>query len=81
MYKFNSIYLEMSQEKTVYERSTYSFLEWLGDVGGLSDALRIIGQVMVRPFAYFVLQTELLSRVFRSSTDAAAIGDLKRIPQ
>ena len=75
MYKFNSVYLELSQDKTVYERSTYSFLEWLGDVGGLADALRIIGLILVRPFAYFVLKMELLSRVYRSSNDATAIFD------
>ena len=81
MYKFNSVYLELSQDKTVYERSTYSFLEWLGDVGGLADALRIIGLILVRPFAYFVLKMELLSRVYRSSNDATAIFDQKKIPR
>ena len=40
-------------------------LEWLGDVGGLFDGLRAIGKSVVRPFAVFALQTELLSKLFR----------------
>ena len=33
------------------DRSAYNYLEWLGDVGGLFDALRIIGAVLVGPLA------------------------------
>ena len=31
--------LKLSQEQTVIERSTYSLLEWIGDIGGLFDGL------------------------------------------
>lgn len=41
-YKFSSVALYFGQDQTVIERQTYSMLEWLGDIGGLSDALRII---------------------------------------
>ena len=47
------------------ERETYGILEWLGDVGGLYDALRLIGVLLVAPFAQFWLKSELLSNIFR----------------
>ena len=50
-YKFTSLSFEMAKESNVIERSTYSVLEWLGDVGGLHDALTIIGYYLVCPFA------------------------------
>ena len=47
------------------ERQTYSFLEWLGDIGGLYDALRLIGLLFITPFNSFARKAELLSQVFR----------------
>ena len=38
-YKFTSIDLILSSDIIVHERETYSILEWLGDIGGLFDAL------------------------------------------
>ena len=40
-------------------------MEWLGDIGGLYDALRLIGMVIVAPYSSFALKAELLSQVFR----------------
>ena len=51
MYKFNSIFWELKQEVTTYERSTYSLLEWLANVGGLTDALKTIGTLIIGPIA------------------------------
>ena len=51
-------------DQNVTERQTYSFLEWLGDIGGLYDALRLIGLLMMSPFSSFFLKSELLSQVF-----------------
>ena len=65
MYKFNSIMFELKQQMTTYERSTYSFLEWLGDVGGLVDGLRLIVQFIVGPIATLAVKKELLSHIFR----------------
>ena len=52
-------------EQTTYERSTYSLLEWLGDVGGLFDGLGLIAHLVIGPVATFVLKAEILSLVFR----------------
>ena len=46
------------------ERSTYSSLEWLGDIGGLYDALLFIGKVVVSPIALLSLKAELVTRAF-----------------
>ena len=39
LYKFVSFDLYVSLDSLVTERESYSLLEWLGDIGGLLDAL------------------------------------------
>ena len=63
-YKFTSLVFRIAPESKVVERSTYSVLEWLGDVGGLHDALYAIGYYIVYPFAALNLELELLKRFF-----------------
>ena len=46
-------------------RKTYSFLDWLGDMGGLFDGLYLIGMIIVAPISNFSLKAELLSSMFR----------------
>ena len=41
----------LSKDRKVYTRSIYTFLDCLGDVGGLFDALKYIGQFTM--FFYF----------------------------
>ena len=40
-------------------------MDWLGDVGGLFDALRLIASMLAGPIAALALKAELLSQVFR----------------
>ena len=40
-------------------------LDWLGDVGGLFDALRLIARLLIGPIAALTLKAELLSHFFR----------------
>ena len=40
-------------------RQTYSFLDWLGDCGGLIDALALIGRLVASPFAAYALHKKL----------------------
>lgn len=47
------------------ERQTYSLLDLLGDVGGLFDALKLIGGGLMFPFAQFALGVTLLAQNFR----------------
>ena len=37
----------MSKDVVVHSRQIYNFLDLLGDIGGLSDALMIIGKLIV----------------------------------
>ena len=37
-YKIIGAWIELGQDLIYVERQTYSFLEWLGDVGGLFEA-------------------------------------------
>ena len=57
----------------VTERSTYSFLDILGDVGGLYDALRILGGLLVVPFASKALSNELVKKIL-----SFAMGPIER---
>ena len=61
MYKFNSLLINLLQESTTYERTTYSFLDWLGDVGGLIDGLRLVVCLFIGPVTNFALKATLLS--------------------
>ena len=75
LYKFGSIQLELSLHEAKIERQTYSFLEWLGDIGGLFDALRYIGLFFVSPVARYYLKVELLTQNFRQVPKSKVIGE------
>lgn len=64
-YKITSSFVTLSMDQNIIERQTYSFLEWLGDIGGLYDALRIIGALLIAPLTSFKVKSELLTNIFR----------------
>ena len=39
-------------------------LDWIGDVGGLTDGLKLFFSIVIYPIAKFGLSTELLARIF-----------------
>lgn len=49
----------------IINRETYSLLDWLGDLGGLFDALFLIFSLIVAPVASFSMRATLLSKFFR----------------
>ena len=49
-------------------RQTYDLLTWLGDIGGLTDALLIIFGAFMRPFTEWNLSSLLLAKLFRIET-------------
>lgn len=64
-YKFTSVEVNFSPDlKTIY-RQTYSALDWLGDIGGLNDALMLIIGALTLPVATFALKAKLLSSMFK----------------
>lgn len=64
-YKFGSIEVDLNQDLHVINRQTYSLLDWLGDIGGLTDALLIIGKLILLPYTKFKYGAFILTRFFR----------------
>ena len=65
LYKFVSVELNLDKQRLVIMRETYDVLSFLGDVGGLTDCLLLIGKIILKPFTSYSLQTFLLSGLFR----------------
>ena len=49
----------------VWQRQIYSTLDFLGDLGGLFDALRFIGEMIVSPFKDYAVKVILMVSLFR----------------
>ena len=60
LYKFFSLHVDLNTEEVQTNRQTYSLLDWLGDCGGLFDALTLTGKLFVSPLASFRLQKVLV---------------------
>ena len=56
----------MDTSLTTIDRQTYGLLDWIGDVGGLFDGLKLVGAFLVAPFASFAMQAEVLTAAFRT---------------
>lgn len=54
-YKFTGIELQFSNDLGSIERSTYSLLKQLKDIGGQLDALKLIAFGMISPIANYFL--------------------------
>ena len=48
-YKFVSLAFKHGKSLVAIDRQTYSLLDWLGDWGGLMDALFMIAEVIIAP--------------------------------
>ena len=59
-----SMWFNLDDKRRIYERTTYSFLDWLGDVGGLFDGLVLFSRWFISPFVIFSLRSKLLSYLF-----------------
>ena len=56
-------------EDVVYKsRTVYSILDFLGDIGGLSDALQYIGQILIWLLQGSGLMTFLVRNLFKKET-------------
>ena len=55
-----------------FQRSIYNFLDFIGDVGGLLDGLKLIGQTLLFPITKLNVLSLLLSKIFtiRSSSSS-----------
>ena len=65
LYKFSSIEFNLDQRIGITQRETYDLLSWLGDIGGLIDALKYAVQFLLAPYAAFNAKSTLLKSLFR----------------
>ena len=62
-----------------WNRQTYSLLDWLGDLGGLFDALRYIGLILVEPVVRFKMHETMMSNLYRlKGGDEQSLPDSKQ---
>ena len=38
-------------------------LEWVGDIGGLFDGMRIVAQILIAPISSYALKAAMMTRV------------------
>ena len=55
-YKFTSFAVSINMDLRQINRVTYGLLDWLGDCGGLIDAIFLIAEAIVFPFGSFALK-------------------------
>lgn len=56
-----SVAIELQSDLTVLNRQVYSVLDWLGDIGGLSEALFFIGATVLMLFTFGSLEIMLVT--------------------
>ena len=64
---FGGLLIYMSMDTKSHSRSIYSFLDFLGDIGGLYAILLDSGNIIVKGLTFFLgsfLQSFLVSRIF-----------------
>ena len=66
-YKYFSVHIELSKAEVRANRETYSFLDWLGDVGGLHDGMFLLGSIFVSPISSWALQSRLVSTIVKQA--------------
>ena len=64
-YKYVSVEWNMDLDEFQWQRSTYSILDWLGDLGGLYDALAGVCRFLLGPTTAYALQSTLMTGIFR----------------
>ena len=52
-YKYTSFAIEMSPDLLMHSRQTYMVLDFMGDLGGLAEALNFLVYIAILPFTTF----------------------------
>lgn len=60
-----SVYFRIDNKYQIYERKIYSVLDLLGDVGGMLEAIRVLGFLIVGFISSKQFQAALLSKVYQ----------------
>jgi len=59
-----AVFLRFDKNFDFYERKTYSLLDLLGDIGGLTEALVFIATILVIGMAKQFMLSHIMSEVF-----------------
>jgi len=59
-----AVFLRFDKNFDFYERKTYSLLDLLGDIGGLTEALVFIATILVISMAKQFMLSHIMSEVF-----------------
>ena len=70
-YKFASAAILVNPQTLVTNRQTYGLLDYLGDIGGLIDALRYLTILICNPYFNYNYYNSLLRQMFRSRSDSS----------
>ena len=62
-YKFFSLEVNLNEDLKQIDRETYSMLDWLGDIGGLIEALKVFGEVIISSMSMFAFKSRLASLI------------------
>ena len=65
VFRFNTLWLEMSQDQISIERETYSLLDLLSSIGGLFDGLLLLMRYLMAPVSSFIMRNALYSKLMR----------------
>jgi len=66
---FYNAFLEVDFAETKTQRTVYSIMDWLGDVGGLYDALRLLASLVLIIFQSKLFQIKLVTSIFSKQTE------------
>ena len=58
------MYFVANNHQKNFSRSVYSILDYLGDVGGLLDGLKLIASALIAPFSGYSYIAVLLTKLF-----------------
>ena len=64
-YKFFSAGINVDKSFVAISRQTYNFLDWLGDIGGLSDGFYLIIKMSISSYLSFSKAGYLMAQLFR----------------
>jgi hypothetical protein len=59
--------MDINKHETFTNRNTYGLLDFLGDIGGLFEILKILSMVIVRKFPEIRLKALITSRLYHGS--------------
>jgi hypothetical protein len=76
-----SMLIRLDSEIKVFKREVYSFLDMIGDIGGLFDGLLIISAFLLSTYNESMFELSLVKNLFKFQQPPASKADLARITQ